>query len=123
MLIDLSRLGVRVLVDEKLEKGQPVFLTIPMPLALRAFDKRSSSYHVWGVVRFVGLNMSEDGAVKGYQLGIALIGDSEPPGYFADLRKRYDLKPFPSKEGFWQTREIIQIVGGDSNRPPLSFLF
>lgn len=104
--VDVSRLGVRFSLSASLETGQPILMIFAMPPALRAYDRKEHDYSVWGVVRSSLPEIGENGGSGRCQIGVALTGGNEPQGYSRNRATRYDLKPFPSKDGFWQVREL-----------------
>ncbi|HEX4948770.1 MAG TPA: PilZ domain-containing protein [Blastocatellia bacterium] len=105
-VINVSRGGARLVLSQEVQMGQPVELTLALSRLLRAYDKNEKMYTVWGIIRSVACLMRGATGQVGYEIGVAFIGQFPPDGYLADPTKRYDLKPTPSSDGFWQPREL-----------------
>lgn len=103
---DMSRAGARLTLSAEVEMGQPVEVTLAMPRLLRAYDKMEKHYTVWAIVRSVACLLRSTTGQIGYEIGVAFIGQFPPEGYLDDPAKRYDLKPTPTAQGFWQVREL-----------------
>jgi hypothetical protein len=104
-LIDFSRQGARFTLTRSVETGQLLHLSFVMPGHLRAFDRNATQYKVWTVVCSARETTAIDSDLLSFEVGVALIGAAPPNSFIADPSRRYDLKPVPTRDGFWQVRE------------------
>ena len=101
-LKDISGTGAGFTLNRSVKRGQPIFLTIPMPNELRYYDFNSEKYQVWGIVtRCIEVNRLD--VDQHYALGVAFIGKSPPPYYHLYPGRLYEISDDPPEEnGFWK---------------------
>lgn len=105
-LVDASRSGARLRLSHRIEAGQLIHLTTPIPSSLRAFDQTEKDYCVYAVIRSVtALPMAEAGKPQ-YEIGVAFIGKTPPGSFKLNPRTRYETLPAPNREGMWMVREM-----------------
>lgn len=104
-LFDVSRSGAGLVLSHKVETSQLIHLTAPIPAELRCFDQEAREYKIWALVRNIRpLQLVENGTPQ-YEIGVAFVGKTAPPGYEKDSCARYEPLPRPNRDGLWPVRE------------------
>lgn len=103
-LLDVSRMGARLILSRPVETGQLLHFTLDMPRRFRAYDHTTKEYHVWGVIRSVTEVAASDLAFPSFEVGVAFIGKFAPDSYMSNPMNRYDIKPAPNSQGLWEAR-------------------
>ena len=110
---DVTPHGARFTLNQPVEIGQLLHLAMQMPVQLRLYDQAAPLYFSWGLVRFIKifkfLATRKEATHNQYEVGVAFIGKTPPPGFLADPTKRYELSQPPGKEGLWSVRELDEI--------------
>lgn len=105
-LLDVSRLGARIAMDNPVVPGRIIHLSISIPDRLRSYILAAGKYEIWAVVRTVmEVNRAEEPEALRYKVGVAFIGKKPPDDYVKDPSQLYDLKPVPRREGLWEARK------------------
>ena len=91
-LINVTPFGAGFTLRRPTEKGRLLHMTIPMPRQLRVFDHIEDQYRVWGIVRYLKTDFTENGIV--FTVGVAFIGKTPPASYEREPWKRYDVISF-----------------------------
>ena len=100
---DVSQGGLSVRLTRRVELGQVLALSLPMPKRLREFDLNDSTYRVYGLVR--GIVYKEDKT----RVGVMFFGKYPPRGFHERPGARY-LLPSDSVAGMPVPPELRQPV-------------
>lgn len=74
--IDVSRTGVNIRLRRRVRYGNVLYVTLPLPVKLRAHGYADSSYNVYALVRRV------DAPKRGVRtIGLEFLGEHPPSGY------------------------------------------
>jgi hypothetical protein len=98
--VEISPLGLSLRIKRKVELGQLLRLSLPMPRHLRCFDKHTPMYFVWSVVRYV----SDQSRARDYTVGVAFVGKRPPQSFNEDPTIRYEI--LPALNGLWHLCEM-----------------
>jgi PilZ domain len=114
---DVSQGGLSLRLNRKVELGQVLALSLPMPKRLREFDLNEEIYRVYGLVR--GIVYKEDRE----RVGVMFFGKYPPRGFHERPGARY-LLPSDSVAGMPVPPELRQPPPGSpeplaSPTPPL----
>jgi hypothetical protein len=82
---DASPGGAAFLLRHKVDRGEVLLLSLPLPKRFRAFDPTEPSYHVYALVRDV---QTESGGVR---VGVMFLGKHPPRGFDRSQGNRYLL--------------------------------
>lgn len=88
-ILTASRNGASFCLKQKCQVGQLVYLKMPMPVHLRAYDEDKESYGVWGIVQHCNKLCGE--FFDEFHIGVAFIGQFPPQKYFDNPRQTYQI--------------------------------
>ena len=108
---DVSQGGLSVRLTRRVELGQVLALSLPMPKRLREFDLNDSTYRVYGLVR--GIVHKDDKT----RVGVMFFGKYPPRGFHERPGARY-LLPSDSVAGMPVPPELRQPVLQAPPPPP-----
>lgn len=92
-LTNVTPFGAGFPLKRPTEKGRLLYMTIPMPRQLRVFDHLEDQYRIWGVVRYMKLQKSDQRTT--FEVGVAFIGKRAPASYEKEPWKRYEVATTP----------------------------
>ena len=88
-LITVSPLGAGFYLKQQFPVGQLIYLTMPLPTAMRCYDHLEQSYNVWGLIRHCQpLSIFDSSA---YHVGVAFVGKTPPASFKENPLQRYKL--------------------------------
>lgn len=99
-LKDVSASGACFSLRHKVESGNLINLTLPMPMQFRCYDHFSPQYHVWALIRHVIFQPDNET----FSVGAAFIGKRPPNSYQNNPQTFYQLAEH-STDGFWYLTE------------------
>jgi hypothetical protein len=103
---DTSRHGASFALEAKVEKGEILLLTLPLPKRFRAYDINDQSYKVYSLVRSV---TALDKATS--SVGVLFLGRNAPRDYAQNPGRRYllpsDPAPKPSDRRSEERRTVF----------------
>jgi hypothetical protein len=102
---DASRHGASFVLDMKVEKGEVLLLTLPLPKRFRAYDINDQSYKVYSLVRSV-IPVDKDTT----QVGVLFLGRNAPRDYAQNPARRYLLPSDPAPKPSDRRREERRTV-------------
>jgi hypothetical protein len=109
---DVSQGGLSLCLNRRVELGQVLALSLPMPKRLRDFDLNEEAYRVYGLVR--GIVHKEDRE----RVGLMFFGKYPPRGFHERPGARY-LLPSDSVAGMPVPPELRQPTLAPPAAPPL----
>lgn len=91
--IDVSRSGITLKMRRRVQHGNVLYVTLPMPEKLRVHNYAAPSYNTYALVRRVG--RIRDGA---REVGLEFLGEHPPIGYLEKPCALYRTKPWAGGE-------------------------
>ena len=106
--VNVSRTGVRLRLDRRMQHGNVVQLMLPLPVKLRSHGYYDSTYKVYAVVRRI-----EQLKGGGQIVGLEFIGEEPPPGFIEKPWAVFHLKKWNGAERRREPRiekpEIVRV--------------
>jgi curved DNA-binding protein CbpA len=87
--INVSRSGITLRLRRRVQHGNVLYVTLPMPEKLRAHNYAAPSYNNYALVRRVG--RIKDGA---REIGLEFLGEHPPAGYLEKPWALFQTKPW-----------------------------
>lgn len=91
--IDVSRSGITLRLCHRVQHGNVLYVTLPMPEKLRVHNYAAPSYNTYALVRRV--ERIRDGA---REVGLEFLGEHPPTGYLEKPWALYRTKPWTGAE-------------------------
>jgi curved DNA-binding protein CbpA len=91
--IDVSKMGVGIVVNRRLQPGLVVHLTVPFPTKLRSHGYSDPSYNVYAIVRRAEPLM--DGVRV---VGLEFLGEHPPEGYLKEPWSAFRTQKWPGAD-------------------------
>jgi hypothetical protein len=112
-LNDVSALGACFNLKRRVESGNLLNLTLPMPNQFRYYDHYAPQYYIWGLIRHVVFKPDSET----FSVGVAFIGKRPPSSYEMNPQTFYQLTN-TLESGFWCLSEKNEL---SSNEKESSF--
>ncbi len=100
--VNISPLGLSFIVKGRLEIGQLLRLSLPLPPEMRLYESNDLTYVVWAIVRYC--NAVRINEATAHQIGVAFIGPNPPRSYEENPYTLYELTGY-ADSGFWRFAE------------------
>jgi hypothetical protein len=91
--IDVSRSGITLRLRRRVQHGNVLYVTLPMPEKLRVHNYAAPSYNIYAMVRRVG--RVKDGT---REVGLEFLGEHPPAGYLEKPWALFRTKPWTGAE-------------------------
>ncbi len=91
--IDVSRSGITLRMSRRVQHGNVLYTTLPMPEKLRVHNYAAPSYNTYALVRRVG--RIKDGT---REVGLEFLGEHPPAGYLEKPWTLFRTKPWAGGE-------------------------
>ena len=91
--IDVSKMGVGIVLNRRLQPGLVVHLTVPFPTKLRSHGYSDPSYNVYAIVRRV------EPLIDGVRVvGLEFLGEHPPEGYLKEPWSAFRTQKWPGAD-------------------------
>lgn len=98
-----SSTGATIRVPRECHVGRLIWVDLPFPPHMRAYDHDKEFYRVWGLVQNCHSSPAERGGAS--YVGIAFIGRNPPASYNADPQRSYRICGV-NDDGLWKVAEL-----------------